>query len=147
MINYKLAKELQKVGFHCKGFWVYINGYRTHTGRDGFDEGDFDFLKDNYLDPVIAEDYEKILINKQFSDEAYPQKEPEIICAPEIDDVINWLEGFDYFISYMQRSKDYVQTLISCPNYSSSRTYKNRIDALNGAISECVERLGRQLNK
>lgn len=147
MIDYKLAKKLRKLGFHCKGFWVYINGCRTHTGRDGFDEGDFDFIKDNYLDPVIAEDFEKLLINKQLSDEAYPQKEPEIICAPEIDDVINWLENFDYFISYIQRSKDSVQIMVSCPNYSSSKSYNSRINALNGAISECVELLEKRLNR
>ena len=74
IVDYELAKGLSKLGFHCKGFWIYIDGERTHTGLDGFDEREFNFIKDNYLDPTIAEDYEKILYNKQLSNDAYPQK-------------------------------------------------------------------------
>lgn len=147
LVDYELAKGLSEIGFHCKGFWIYMNGERTHTGHDGFDEGEFDFIKDNYLDPVIAEDYEKLLINKQLVDEAYPQKKPEIICAPEVDDVICWMENFGLFISYTQRAKDSVQVMVSGQNYSSSKTYNSRINALRGAIAEGIERLKRQLNK
>jgi hypothetical protein len=147
VVDYEVAKCLNEVGFHCKSFWVYIDGKRTYTGFDGFDEGNFNFLEDNYLDPVVAKDYQKLLINKQFTDEAYPQKKPEILCCPESEDVIYWLETFGVYISFNKKDSDSWSTSVSGKNVSTIKTHRSRMDATKEAILDGIVILKRELKK
>lgn len=148
IVDYEIAKLLKEVGFNCKSFWVYMDGKRVHTGFDGFDEGEFDFLEDNYLNPTIAKDLEQIKNHKGVYDQAYPQKEPEFICAPENEDVIIWLDTFGIYIDEITRkNQDEWSFRISTKNCIISKIEKSRSTATREAIKESLEILKRQLKK
>jgi hypothetical protein len=147
IVDYEVAKLLKGVGFSCKSFWVYMNGKRVHTGADGFDEGEFDFLKDNYLNPAIAEDLEQLKTNKGVYDEAYKQKEPEFVCAPENEDVIIWLDTFGIYIEVTMKNPNEWSFRISAKNCIISKIEDSRATATKEAIKESLEILKRQLKK
>ena len=147
IVDYEIAKLLKEVGFSCKSFFVYMDGKRVHTGFDGFDEGEFDFLEDNYLNPTIAKDLEQLKNHKGIYDLAYPQKEPEFICAPENEDVIIWLDTFGIYIEVTRKLPDEWSFRVSTKNCIISKTEKSRSDATREAIKESLEILKRQLKK
>lgn len=147
IVDYELAKLLRDVGFNCKSFWVYMDGKRVHTGFDGFDEGEFDFVEDNFLNPSIAKDLEKLKLNKQLYDLAYPQSEPEFICAPETEDVILWLDTFGIYVEVTIKNPEEWSFRISTKNCIISKIEKSRVSATRAAIKEALDILKRQLKK
>lgn len=147
IVDYEIAKLLKDVGFNCKSFWVYMDGNRVPTGFDGFDEGEFNFLEDNYLNPTIAKDLEKLKTNKQLYDLAYPQREPEFLCAPENEDVILWLDTFGIYIEITVKDSNEWYFKISTKNCIISKIEKSRATATREAIKEALDILKRQLKK
>ena len=147
IVDYEVAKLLKEVGFSCKSFWVYMDGKKVHTGFDGFDEGEFDFLEDNYLNPAIAKDLERIKDHKGVYDEAYPQREPEFLCAPENEDVMIWLDTFGIYIGITMKNQGEWSFRISTKNCIISKMENSRATATREAIRESLEILKRQLKK
>lgn len=141
IVDYDIAKMLSELGFHCKSFWVYIDGQRTHTGLDGFDEGEFNFLDDNFLDVSLKRDREKLEINKMITNEAYPQKKPEIIGAPESEDVILWLETMGVYLSIECRYKGTWSFAVSSNNSTMICNRSSRIEAVHDGIMEGLKKL------
>lgn len=145
--DYDISKELDELGFHCKSFWVYIGGKKTYTGMDGYDEGQFEFLEDNFIDPKTKEGMERLEINKGWVDEAYPQNRPEVVVAPEQEDILLWLDSLGYYVTVDHMGAGTWGYTMSCNNFSVHCNRGSRLEATHDGIMEAINHLKRYTRK
>lgn len=103
VVPFEVAKNLVLLGYHEPVFYIYQDGELTHTGRDGFDEGEFNFLSDNYIDANSEEGKEQLIINKTVINADPSLPDPEFISAPGCLEVETWLgERFGVHMSHFR---------------------------------------------